>query len=69
MVQFFCGNFFQVPRLVKVTQNHSPYFKIISPSNVGHKVGPGLAITIYIQFLPNEKKVCMTVSYIQENDC
>nr|KAG5712964.1 hypothetical protein BaRGS_021758 [Batillaria attramentaria] len=46
----------KVPRLVKVTQEDSPYFKIISPHNVGHKVGPGLPTTFYIQFMPDEKK-------------
>ena len=47
----------QVPRLVKVTQQDSPYFKIISPSNVGHKVGPGLPTTFVLQFTPEDKKV------------
>jgi len=28
----------QVPRLVKVVQDDSPYFKIISPDDVSHKV-------------------------------
>ena len=46
----------QVPRLVKVVQENSPYFKIISPHNVGHKVGPGLPTTFTIQFVPEEKK-------------
>lgn len=46
----------KVPRLVKVTQADSPYFKIISPHNVGHKVGPGLPTTFHIQFMPDEKK-------------
>ncbi|CAH1779299.1 unnamed protein product [Owenia fusiformis] len=46
----------KVPRLVKVTQADSPYFKIISPPNVGHKVGPGLPSVFKIQFVPEEKK-------------
>ena len=56
----------QVPRLVKVSQEDSPYFKIISPHNVGHKVGPGLPTTFKIQFTPEEKRdyyheiVCIT---------
>ncbi|KAK3085440.1 hypothetical protein FSP39_003318 [Pinctada imbricata] len=56
----------KVPRLVKVTQADSPYFKIISPHDVGHKVGPGLPTTFKIQFRPEEKKdyshelVCIT---------
>ncbi|XP_059164892.1 hydrocephalus-inducing protein homolog isoform X11 [Physella acuta] len=56
----------KVPRLVKVTQEDSPYFKVISPHDVGHKVGPGLPTTFKIQFTPEEKKdykhelVCIT---------
>lgn len=48
---------FKVPRLVKVTQADSPYFEIISPHDVGHKVGPGLPTTFKLQFRPEEKKV------------
>ena len=56
----------KVPRLVKVVQQDSPYFKIISPNNVGHKVGAGLPTTFRIQFVPEEKKdyyhelICIT---------
>ncbi|XP_053402100.1 hydrocephalus-inducing protein homolog isoform X11 [Mercenaria mercenaria] len=56
----------RVPRLVKVTQADSPYFKIISPHDVGHKVGPGLPTTFRLQFTPDEIKdymhelVCIT---------
>uniref|UniRef100_A0A1I8IBX3 MSP domain-containing protein n=1 Tax=Macrostomum lignano TaxID=282301 RepID=A0A1I8IBX3_9PLAT len=46
----------KVPRLVKVVQADSPYFKIISPNNVGEKCAPGLALTFLIQFIPDEKK-------------
>ena len=52
--------------MVKVSQEDSPYFKIISPNNVGHKVGPGLPTTFKIQFTPEEKRdynheiVCVT---------
>lgn len=46
----------QVPRLVKVVHEESPYFKIISPHNVGHKVGAGLPTTFKIQFIPEEYK-------------
>ncbi|XP_078688637.1 hydrocephalus-inducing protein-like [Branchiostoma floridae x Branchiostoma belcheri] len=55
-----------VPRLVKVYQTDSPYFKIISPNNVGDKVAPGMASTFRILFTPLEKKdyvhelLCMT---------
>jgi hydrocephalus-inducing protein len=56
----------QVPRLVKVTQEDSPYFKIVSPADVGNKVGPGLPTTFQVQFTPEENKdyrhelVCIT---------
>ena len=49
---------FQIARLVKVTQTDSPYFKIISPHDVGHKVAPGMDTTFIVQFTPDEKKVC-----------
>ncbi|CAD5117498.1 DgyrCDS6267 [Dimorphilus gyrociliatus] len=44
----------KVPRLVKVTCVDSPYFKIISPNNVGDKVGAGLPTTFQIQFFPEQ---------------
>uniref|UniRef100_H2XZ27 Hydin adenylate kinase-like domain-containing protein n=1 Tax=Ciona intestinalis TaxID=7719 RepID=H2XZ27_CIOIN len=56
----------KVPRLVKVVQNDSPYFKIISPDDVSHKVAPGMASIFKIQFTPEMKKdyhhelICMT---------
>lgn len=40
-----------------MTQADSPYFEIISPHDVGHKVGPGLPTTFKLQFRPEEKKV------------
>nr|XP_032813560.1 hydrocephalus-inducing protein homolog isoform X3 [Petromyzon marinus] len=56
----------RVPRLVKVSQEDSPYFKIISPNDVGTKVAPGMASTFRIVFTPEQKKdythqvVCVT---------
>jgi hydrocephalus-inducing protein len=56
----------RVARLVKVTQTASPYFKIISPNDVGHKVAPGMDSVFYIEFTPDQKKdynhelVCIT---------
>ncbi|XP_076808093.1 hydrocephalus-inducing protein homolog isoform X2 [Clavelina lepadiformis] len=56
----------KVPRLVKVVQNDSPYFKIISPDDVSHKVAPGMASVFKIQFTPEDRKdyqhelICMT---------
>ncbi|XP_069073573.1 hydrocephalus-inducing protein homolog [Pleurodeles waltl] len=54
----------RVPRLVKVTQEASPYFKIISPSDVGHKVAPGMQSTFHILFTPEENK-----DYVHELTC
>ena len=53
----------QVPRLVKVIQEDSPYFKVISPHNVGLKVGPGLPTIFKIQFTPEENKVRSCMQY------
>ncbi|XP_057292027.1 hydrocephalus-inducing protein-like [Hydractinia symbiolongicarpus] len=56
----------QVAILVKVVQAESPYFKIISPPDVGHKVAPGMDIIFVIQFTPDQKKdynhevICIT---------
>ncbi|XP_078720178.1 hydrocephalus-inducing protein homolog isoform X2 [Lampetra fluviatilis] len=56
----------RVPRLIKVSQEDSPYFKIISPNDVGTKVAPGMASTFRIVFTPEQKKdythqlVCVT---------
>ncbi|XP_033625714.1 hydrocephalus-inducing protein homolog [Asterias rubens] len=56
----------KVSRLVKVSQADSPYFKIVSPPDIGNKVAPGMAIVFRIQFMPAEKKdyvhelICMT---------
>ena len=46
-----------MPRLVKVTQVDTPYFKIIASSDAHQKVGPGLPVIYKIQFLPEENKV------------
>ncbi|XP_073461747.1 hydrocephalus-inducing protein homolog [Aquarana catesbeiana] len=56
----------KVPRLVKVVQENSPYFTIISPSDVCNKVAPGMPSTFRIQFTPEENKdyfhqvICIT---------
>ncbi|XP_033116735.1 hydrocephalus-inducing protein homolog isoform X2 [Anneissia japonica] len=56
----------KVPRLVKVVQADSPYFKVISPHDVSHKVAPGIPTIFKVQFIPEEKKdymhelVCIT---------
>ncbi|NWI85348.1 HYDIN protein, partial [Pitta sordida] len=45
-----------VPRLVKVTMETSPYFKLVGPSGVCYKVPPGLCSTLRILFRPGENK-------------
>ncbi len=56
-VLLFINVLLKVARLVKVTQADSPYFKIISPPDVGHKVAPGMDTVFLIKFFPDEKKV------------
>lgn len=54
-------SFLQVPRLVKVVLESSPYFKLISPSDVCRKVAPGMPSTFRILFTPEENKVRLKV--------
>ncbi|XP_074710248.1 hydrocephalus-inducing protein homolog [Strix uralensis] len=49
-------SFLQVPRLVKVVLETSPYFKLTSPGGVCCKVAPGMCSTFQIQFTPEENK-------------
>ncbi|NXU58594.1 HYDIN protein, partial [Turnix velox] len=49
-------NIDKVPRLVKVVLENSPYFKLISPSDVSRKVAPGMSSTFHILFTPEENK-------------
>ena len=46
----------QVGRLIKVVQEDSPYFSIISPSDIGHKVAPGMDTVFFIQFMADHKE-------------
>ncbi|NXJ80823.1 HYDIN protein, partial [Trogon melanurus] len=46
----------QVPRLVKVVLESSPYFKLISPNDTCRKVAPGMLATFRIVFTPEENK-------------
>ncbi|NXF39877.1 HYDIN protein, partial [Nyctibius bracteatus] len=56
----------QVPRLVKVVLENSPYFKLISPNDVCRKVAPGMTSTFRVLFSPEENKdyshwlICIT---------
>ncbi|XP_063801928.1 hydrocephalus-inducing protein homolog isoform X2 [Pseudophryne corroboree] len=56
----------KVPRLIKVIQENSPYFQVISPNDVCNKVAPGMASTFRILFTPEENKdyfhelICIT---------
>ncbi|XP_077145064.1 hydrocephalus-inducing protein homolog isoform X4 [Ranitomeya variabilis] len=54
----------KVPRLVKVTQESSPYFQIVSPNDVCHKVAPGMPSTFRVLFTPEENK-----DYVHELIC
>ncbi|XP_053771126.1 hydrocephalus-inducing protein homolog isoform X8 [Desmodus rotundus] len=46
----------KVPRMVKVVEESSPYFKVISPKDIGHKVAPGVPFTFRVLFTPEENK-------------
>ncbi|XP_045149859.1 hydrocephalus-inducing protein homolog [Echinops telfairi] len=46
----------KIPRMVKVIEESSPYFKVISPKDIGHKVAPGVPSTFRILFTPEENK-------------
>ncbi|KAH1181798.1 hypothetical protein KIL84_005524, partial [Mauremys mutica] len=54
----------KIPRLVKVILESSPYFRVISPNDAGHKVAPGMASTFRILFTPEENK-----DYIHQVTC
>uniref|UniRef100_A0A4W3HWI9 Hydrocephalus-inducing protein-like n=1 Tax=Callorhinchus milii TaxID=7868 RepID=A0A4W3HWI9_CALMI len=49
-------NYDRIPRMVKVIQEDSPYFRLISPSDVGQKVAPGMVTTFRVLFTPDENK-------------
>nr|XP_035929949.1 hydrocephalus-inducing protein homolog isoform X1 [Halichoerus grypus] len=46
----------KIPRMVKVVEESSPYFKVISPKDSGHKVAPGVPSIFRILFTPEENK-------------
>ncbi|XP_062860193.1 hydrocephalus-inducing protein homolog [Trichomycterus rosablanca] len=56
----------KIPRLVKVVEEDSLYFKVVSPTDVGNKVAPGMASTFTVFFTPQENKdyihrlICVT---------
>lgn len=54
------GFFLQIPRLVKVVEDDSLYFKVVSPVDVCNKVAPGMASTFTVLFTPQENKVHLT---------
>ena len=47
----------KVPRLIKVSVDFSPYFKVVAPANSGEKIAPGMAAQYTVQFFPEENKV------------
>nr|XP_004659621.2 hydrocephalus-inducing protein homolog [Jaculus jaculus] len=46
----------KIPRMVKVVEESSPYFKVISPKDSGHKVAPGVPTIFRVLFTPEENK-------------
>ncbi|XP_072551301.1 hydrocephalus-inducing protein homolog [Salminus brasiliensis] len=56
----------KIPRLIKVVEEDSLYFRVISPVDVGNKVAPGMACTFTVLFTPQENKdyihrlICVT---------
>ncbi|XP_021112382.1 hydrocephalus-inducing protein homolog isoform X2 [Heterocephalus glaber] len=46
----------KIPRMVKIVEESSPYFKVISPKDIGHKVAPGVPSIFRILFTPEENK-------------
>ncbi|XP_067905917.1 hydrocephalus-inducing protein homolog [Heterodontus francisci] len=63
-VPLILRNHDQVPRMVKVIQEDSPYFRIICPNDVGRKVAPGMIATFKLVFVPEENR-----DYIHELIC
>ncbi|GCB60596.1 hypothetical protein scyTo_0014197 [Scyliorhinus torazame] len=63
-VPLILRNHDQVPRMIKVIQEDSPYFRIICPNDVGRKVAPGMTTTFKLVFVPEENK-----DYIHELIC
>lgn len=43
--------------MVKVVEESSPYFKVISPKDIGHKIAPGVPAVFRVLFTPEENKV------------
>ncbi|XP_044515296.1 hydrocephalus-inducing protein homolog [Gracilinanus agilis] len=46
----------KIPRLVKIVEESSPYFKVISPNDICNKVAPGVPSTFRVLFTPEENK-------------
>ncbi|XP_029109512.1 hydrocephalus-inducing protein homolog [Scleropages formosus] len=46
----------KIPRLVKVVEEESLYFKVVNPVDVRSKVAPGMALTFTVLFKPQENK-------------
>lgn len=49
--------FLQIPHLVKIVEDDSLYFKVVSPVDVCNKVAPGMTSTFTVLFTPHENKV------------
>ncbi|GAB1599203.1 hypothetical protein Ahia01_000197500, partial [Argonauta hians] len=55
-ISFLLTNMDNVPRIVSVTQEVSPYFEVIHPPEAHQKVAPGLTLTFTVLFRPLENK-------------
>lgn len=55
--------------MVKVVEESSPYFKVISPKDIGHKVAPGVPSIFRVVFTPEENKVIAALARNWLNAC
>lgn len=55
--------------MVKVVEESSPYFKVISPKGISHKVAPGVPSVFRILFTPEENKVTAALARRWLNAC
>ncbi|XP_064495672.1 hydrocephalus-inducing protein homolog [Pseudopipra pipra] len=59
----------KVTRLVKVTMDSSPYFKLVGPNGVCHQIPPGSFCTINILFTPEGSKLLFLQDHFHQLVC
>ncbi|XP_039245852.1 hydrocephalus-inducing protein homolog, partial [Pipra filicauda] len=59
----------KVTRLVKVTMDSSPYFKLVGPNGVCHQIPPGSVCTINILFTPEGSKLLFLQDHFHQLVC